>query len=67
MADPSGVSCLDELMSKWLNEYTCPGFMVVPRKSWPFRNKYHIIFCGDSDILYTMEIVEGKDQPVSRV
>ena len=25
-------SCLDESMSKWVNKYTCPGHMAVPRK-----------------------------------
>ena len=30
---PAWVSCLDESMSKWLNEYTCPGFMCVPRNT----------------------------------
>ena len=29
---PSWTSCLDESMMKWLNQYTCPGFMFVPRK-----------------------------------
>ena len=32
---PSWINCIDELMSKWLNEYTCPGFMFVPHKPWP--------------------------------
>ena len=32
---PSWINC-DESMSKWLNEYTCPGFMFVPHKPWPF-------------------------------
>ena len=32
MADnfvPSWINCIDESMSKWVNEYTCPGFMFV--------------------------------------
>ena len=30
---PPCVSYLEKSMSKWLNKYTCPGFMCVPRKS----------------------------------
>ena len=33
---PSWVSCLDESMSPWMNKYTCPGWMFVPRKPHPF-------------------------------
>ena len=28
----SWMNTIDESMSKWVNEYTCPGFMCVPRK-----------------------------------
>jgi hypothetical protein len=60
---PSWVSCLDESMSKWLNQYTCPGYMVVPRKPWPFGNEYHSICCAKTGIMYAIELVEGKDVP----
>jgi len=59
----SWVACLDESMSKWLSQYTCPGFMVVPRKPWPYRNEYHTIACGESEIIFRVDLVEGKDQP----
>ena len=26
----SWISCLDESLSKWVNEFTCPGYMCVP-------------------------------------
>ena len=26
----SWINCINEIMSKWVNEYTCPGFMFVP-------------------------------------
>ena len=29
---PGHIACLDEFMSKWLCKFTCPGFMVIPRK-----------------------------------
>ena len=66
MADvfvPSWVSCLDESMMAWMNKYTCPGWMVVPRKPHPFGNEFHTIACGMCGILYAIEIVEGKDKP----
>lgn len=62
----SWISCLDESMSKWLSEYTCPGFIVCPRKPWPLGNEYHTIACGESGILYRVELVEGKDTPPER-
>ena len=63
---PSWISCLDESMSKWVNAFTCPGFMFVPRKPWPFGNEFHTIACCSSGILYALELVEGKDRPRER-
>ena len=60
---PSWVSCLDESMSTWTNKYSCPGWMFVPRKLWPFGNEYHTVCCSLSGILWQMELVEGKDSP----
>jgi len=60
---PSWVSCIDKSMSKWVNPYTCPGFMVVPRKPWLFGNEYHTIACGESEIIFGMDLIEGKDVP----
>jgi len=57
------ITCLDESMSVWTNMFTCPGFMYVPRKPWPFGNEYHTICCGLCGILFDLELVEGKDQP----
>ena len=31
---PNWMNCIDKSMSKWVNEYTCPGFMFVPHKPW---------------------------------
>ena len=59
----SWMSCLDESMSKWLNKWTCPGFMFVPRKPWPCGNEYHSICCSMSGVMYRIEIVEGKHAP----
>lgn len=60
---PSWISCLDESMSKWLDQWTCPGFIVCPRKPWPYGNEYHTISCGESQIIYAVDLVEGKDEP----
>ena len=60
---PSWVSCLDESMSIWINMFSCPGFIFVPRKPHPFGNEYHTICCCKSGILWQMELVEGKDRP----
>ena len=58
---PSWINVIDESMSKWINEYTCPGFMFVPRKPWPFGNEYHDAGCAESDIIWQVELREGKD------
>jgi hypothetical protein len=57
---PSWISVVDESMSKWLSEYTCPGWMVVPQKPHPFGNEYHTACCGKSGILWALELVEGR-------
>jgi hypothetical protein len=58
---------LDESMSTWTNMHTCPGFMFVPQKTCcPFGNEYHTVCCGNTGIMFAMEIVEGKDAPQSR-
>jgi hypothetical protein len=63
---PGHIVCLDESMSTWTNMHTCPRFMFVPRKPWPFGNEYHTVCCGNTGIMFAMEIVEGKDAPQSR-
>ena len=60
------MTCLDESISKWVSKYTCPGYMVVPRKPWPFGNEYHTICCAMSGLLFALELVEGKDKPNQR-
>ena len=58
---PSWINVIDESMSKWVNEFTCPSFMFVPRKPWPFCNEYHDAGCAESDIIWQVELREGKD------
>ena len=60
---PGFMNCLDESMSIWTNKFTCPGFMFIPRKPWPFGSEYHTVCCCSSGIMWGIELVEGKDQP----
>ena len=64
---PGWANCLDESMSVWTNKYTCPGWMFVPRKPWPFGNEYHMVYCCMSGVLWGLELVEGKDTPRQRL
>jgi hypothetical protein len=59
----SWVICLDESMSIWHNKFTCPGWIYCPRKPHPYGNEYHTASCGKSHILFSLELVEGKDHP----
>ena len=63
---PAWLSCLDESMNSWLKKF-CPGFMICPRKPWPFGNEYHSIADGDENghnpIMWRVRLVEGKDRP----
>jgi hypothetical protein len=60
---PSWLVCLDESMSKWIQRWTCPGFVFCPRKPWPFGNEWHAIACSETTIIFFVELVEGKDRP----
>ena len=61
----TSINCINESMSKWVNEYTCPGFMYVPCKQWPFGNEYHDAGCADSDIIWAIDLRERKDRPAN--
>jgi hypothetical protein len=54
---------LDESMSIWHNQWTCPGWVFCPCKPHPFGNEYHTACCELWVILFSMELVEGKDHP----
>ena len=60
---PSWINAIDKSMSKWLNEFTCPGFMYVEQKPWLFGNEYQDAGCCLSDILWRVDLREGKDHP----
>ena len=60
---PGWANCLDESMSVWMNKFSCPGFMFIPRKPWPFGNEYHMVCCCATGIMWGIDLVEGKDCP----
>ena len=60
---PSWINVINKSMSKWLKEYMCPGFMCVPQKPWNFGNEYHDAGCAESDIIWWVDLQEGKDHP----
>ena len=37
--------------------------MYVPRKPHTMGNEYHSICCGKCEIMFAIELVEGKDRP----
>ena len=39
----------------------------MPREPWQLGNEYHTIICGKSGVLYSMELMEGKDAPPQRL
>mmetsp|Transcript_20701 Transcript_20701/g.22957 ORF Transcript_20701/g.22957 Transcript_20701/m.22957 type:complete len:153 (-) Transcript_20701:140-598(-) len=58
---PSWICCLGESVSIWNNRWTCPGWIFIPHKPHPFSNEYHTIAEGLTNVLFRVEIVEGKD------
>ena len=60
---PGYMNCLDESMSMWTNKFTCPGFMFIPHKPWPFGNKYRTVCCCSLGIMWGIDLVEGTDHP----
>ncbi len=52
-----------ESMSIWFQHWTCPGWVICPHKPYPFGNEYHTACCGLTGILFSLEMVEGKDRP----
>jgi hypothetical protein len=61
---PLWLNCLNKSMNMWLNKY-CPGFVVVPRKPYPFGNEYHTIAVSNKGypIMWRIKLREGKDRP----
>ena len=58
---PGWANCLDESMSIWTKKFSCPGFMYIPRKPWPFGNEYHMVCCCATGMMWGIDLVEGKD------
>ncbi len=60
---PSWVICLNKLTSIWFQRWTCPGWVFCPCKPHPFGNEYHLACCSLSCVMFSIEMVEGKDRP----
>ena len=39
--------------------------MYIPRKPLPFGNEYHDASCANSDIIWALDLQEGKDHPTN--
>jgi len=59
---PGWLNCGDELMVYWINRWTCPGWMYVPRKPWPYGNEFHAVACSETGIIWCIDLREGKDR-----
>eukprot|EP00043_Microstomoeca_roanoka_P016037 m.161606 g.161606 ORF g.161606 m.161606 type:complete len:381 (-) comp16378_c1_seq2:150-1292(-) len=59
---PGTLTCLDESMCQWTNEYA-PANMHVPRKPTPDGNEYHSIACVESGIMFQIKLQEGRHRP----
>ena len=59
---PSWISCLNELMNSFLDNFF-PGFISVPRKPHLLGNEYYRIEDGyeGNTVMYRNNIQEGKD------
>ena len=61
--ESSWISVTYESIQEWINHYTFPGSMFVPRKPHPFGNEYHTIACDKSKVIHNVDIVEGNNRP----
>jgi hypothetical protein len=59
---PGYLCCTDESMMEWMNKY-CPGWQYVERKPMPWGNLFHTCACAMSKVIFSLEIMEGKDRP----
>jgi len=63
--DPGWLNCGDESMCGCDNPL-CPGFIICPRKPTPRGNEYHTLADVETRIIYSFELLEGKDAPPGR-
>ncbi len=59
----SGILCCDESMSIWFQRWTCPGWVFCPCKPHPFGNEFHSVCCDLPGVMFSIELVKGKDHP----
>ena len=61
---PAELNVLDESVMFWLTRATCPGWMFLPRKPWPFGGEWHTISDKPNCIIHRVEYSQGRDRPV---
>ena len=54
---PSWLVCVDESMSKWTQRWTCPVWVIVPRKPTPMGIEFHTAADHENRILFAVELV----------
>jgi hypothetical protein len=59
---PGYLNCTDECMMEFMNRYA-PGWQYVERKPKPYGNVFHAAACGLSRIIFSLELMEGRDRP----
>ncbi len=48
---------------RWLGLWFLISFVIGPSRPWPLENEYHSICCCQIGIMWTVELVEGRDCP----
>lgn len=54
---PGSFVCVDESMSMWSNRWTAPLWHYVPRKPTPMGFEFHDLACGDTGVIFNLELV----------
>jgi hypothetical protein len=60
---PGELLVLDESVMRWLTQRTCPGWMFLPRKPWPFGGESHTIADKANNVIFRLGYSEGRDRP----
>ena len=58
----SWLDCIDEIMVDFRNAHT-PGWITLIRKPHPLGNECHTVACGETKLVFSMELFERKDKP----
>jgi hypothetical protein len=59
----SYISCLEELMSRCTNPFSCQGYIYMPGKLHQFGDEYYSVPCGLIRKMWAIKLVKSKDGP----